>query len=60
MDDDISLVSIRPIAIVGRSWEVFARNANGQDTIPLISIPEWDFNGKVFSRFPSVYIPAGM
>jgi len=61
VDDDISLVSITPHChLLGKSWEVFARSANGQDTIPLISIPEWDFNWQGIFTFPElVHIPAG-
>ena len=54
VDDDISLVSITPHChLLGKSWEVFARSANGQDTIPLISIPEWDFNWQGIFTFPN-------
>jgi len=45
---------------VGVSWEVFATGPNGQDTIPLISIPAWDFNWQGFFTFPNLTrIPAG-
>ena len=42
-DNDISLLSILPhMHLIGKSWLVYAEN-NG-DTIPLINIPDWDFN----------------
>ena len=32
--------------LIGKSWLVYAEN-NG-DTIPIISIPDWDFNWQNF------------
>lgn len=57
----LSLISIVPHChLVGVSWEVFATGSNGQDTIPLISIPAWDFNWQGFFTFPHLTrIPAG-
>ena len=44
---DMSLISILPhMHLVGKSWLVYAEN-NG-DTIPIISIPDWDFNWQNF------------
>ena len=44
---DISLLSILPhMHLIGKSWLVYAEN-NG-DTIPIISIPDWDFNWQNF------------
>ena len=59
--NDVSLINIVPHChLIGVSWEVFATSANGNDTIPLISIPEWDFNWQGFFTFPTLTkIPAG-
>ena len=47
IEEDISLISILPhMHLIGKSWLVYAEN-NG-DTIPIISIPEWDFNWQNF------------
>ncbi len=44
---DMSLISILPhMHLIGKSWLIYAEN-NG-DTIPIISIPEWDFNWQTF------------
>jgi len=58
---DVSLLSVAPHChLIGASWEVFATSPNNQDTIPLISIPSWDFNWQGFFTFPSLTkIPAG-
>ena len=61
ISSDISLINIVPHChLIGASWEVFATSADGNDTIPLISIPEWDFNWQGFFTFPTLTkIPAG-
>ena len=61
MLEDVSLISITPHChLLGQAWEVFARSPNAQDTIPLISIPEWDFNWQGIFTYPQmVRIPAG-
>ena len=61
MLEDISLISVTPHChLLGQAWEVFARSPNAQDTIPLISIPEWDFNWQGIFTYPQmVRIPAG-
>ena len=47
IEEDISLISILPhMHLIGKSWLVYAEN-NG-DTIPIISIPDWDFNWQNF------------
>ncbi|MGB1100487.1 MAG: hypothetical protein ACPGYS_06230, partial [Flavobacteriales bacterium] len=58
---DLSLLSVAPHChLIGESWEVFATSPNNQDTIPLISIPSWDFNWQGFFTFPTLTkIPAG-
>ena len=59
--EDVSLINVVPHChLIGVSWEVFATSASGNDTIPLISIPEWDFNWQGFFTFPTLTkIPAG-
>lgn len=58
---DVSLISIVPHChLIGKSWEVFATSPNNQDTIPLIAIPDWDFNWQGFFTFPTLTkIPQG-
>jgi len=58
---DVSLLSVAPHChLIGVSWDVFATSPNNQDTIPLISIPSWDFNWQGFFTFPTLTkIPAG-
>jgi len=57
---DVSVLGIAPHAhLLGKSWEVFATGP-GEDTIPLIRIPEWDFNHQGFYTYPNLLkIPAG-
>ena len=61
VDEDISLLSVMPHChLLGKAWEVYAVSPNQADTIPLISIPEWDFNWQGIYDFPSLkHIPAG-
>ena len=61
MWEDISLIGVTPHChLLGQAWEVFARSPNAQDTIPLISIPQWDFNWQGIFTYPQmVRIPAG-
>jgi hypothetical protein len=56
---DISLIGVTPHChLLGQSWEVYAESAG--DTIPLISIPEWDFNWQGIFTFPSLlHVPTG-
>ena len=58
---DLSFISIAPHShLIGNSWEVFATSPNNLDTIPLISIPAWDFNWQGFFTFPYMTkVPAG-
>lgn len=57
---DISLMGIAPHAhLLGKSWEVYATGP-GNDTIPLIRIPQWDFHHQGFYTYPNLLkIPAG-
>lgn len=58
---DVSLIDVAPHGhLVCSSYEVYAVSATGQDTINIISIPEWDFNWQGLFAFPSLlHIPAG-
>lgn len=58
---DVSILSITPHChLLGQSWEVYAVSANGLDTVPLISIPQWDFNWQGIFSYPTLkHIPAG-
>ncbi len=55
-----SLVSTLPHChLLGKTWEAYAVKPSG-DTIPLIRIPDWDFNWQGSYRFPSLIpLPAG-
>ena len=45
VEDDISIISTIPHShLVGKSWLVYATSPDNQDTIPMISIPNWDFH----------------
>ena len=61
VDQDVSLINIAPHChLIGASWLVYATSADDQDTIPLISIPEWDFNWQGFFTFPHLTkVPQG-
>jgi len=58
---DVSLLSITPHChLLGQAWEVYAVSSTGTDTIPLISIPQWDFNWQGIFSYPTLkHIPAG-
>ena len=44
---DMSLISILPhMHLIGKSWLIYAENDG--DTIPIINIPDWDFNWQTF------------
>jgi len=59
--EDVSLLSVMPHChLLGQSWEVYAVSGDETDTIPLISIPQWDFNWQGIYDFPALkHIPAG-
>lgn len=61
VDEDISVMNVVPHShLLGDSWLVYAVSADATDTIPLISIPEWDFHWQGFFTFPYIVkIPAG-
>ena len=58
---DVSLIDVAPHGhLICSSYEVYAVSPNGQDTINLIKIPEWDFNWQGLFAFPNLLrIPAG-
>lgn len=58
--EDISLISIMPhMHLLGKSFKVFAVAPDGEG-IPLINIPEWDFNWQMSYMFPKyVKLPKG-
>ncbi len=57
---DVSLYSIAPHChLLGTDWLVYAVKPDN-DTIPLISIPDWDFNWQGSYQFRSlIKVPAG-
>ncbi len=58
---DVSLIDVAPHGhLICSSYEVYAVSPNGQDTINIIKIPEWDFNWQGLFAFPNLLrIPAG-
>lgn len=55
----VSLLSITPHShLIGKSWELFVRTPQ-QDTIPIIHIPNWDFNWQG-QYFPEHLLPLPM
>lgn len=58
---DVSLISIAPHChLIGSSWLVYATSPDDLDTIPLISIPQWDFNWQGYFTFPHLTkVPGG-
>lgn len=61
MSADVSLLSITPHChLLGQSWEIYALSPDATDTIPLISIPQWDFHWQGIFSYPSlIKVPAG-
>ncbi len=57
---DVSLLTINPhMHLIGRSFKAWAVTPTG-DTIPLISIPKWDFRWQYFYTFRNMLkIPKG-
>jgi hypothetical protein len=52
----ISIVSICPhMHLLGKSYKVWAITA-GQDSIPLIDIPHWDFHWQKYYTYPSIQV----
>ena len=64
IENDISVMNVNAhMHLLGQSWEVYAVLHNWwspNDTIPLISIPDWDFNWQGNYDFNALkHIPAG-
>ncbi|MEZ7837186.1 MAG: hypothetical protein QMB09_04740 [Flavobacteriales bacterium] len=61
IEDDISVISTIPHShLVGKSWLVYATSPDNQDTIPMISIPRWDFHWQGIFNYPNLlHIPGG-
>ena len=60
VSSSVSMVNILPHAhLLGKSWEIYATTFEG-DTIPIVKIPEWDFDWQSF-YYPEylLKIPAG-
>ena len=60
IENDISMVNILPHChLLGQSWDIYATTMQN-DTIPIIRIPEWDFDWQSF-YYPEflLKIPAG-
>ncbi len=57
----VSLLTIAPHAhLLGASWEVYAVSGDQSDTIPLIRIPEYNFNWQGAYSYPNLlHIPGG-
>ncbi len=57
---DVSLMSIAPHQhLLGRSVKAYGVKPNG-DTLPMVSIPDWDFNWQGSYRFKKLmHVPAG-
>ncbi len=60
IERDISLISVNPhMHLLGKSYLAYALTPSG-DTIPLVSIPAWDFRWQYTYTFPTmVKIPGG-
>ena len=48
VSESVSMVNILPHChLLGKSWEIYATTSQG-DTIPIIKIPDWDFDWQSF------------
>lgn len=58
---DVSLINVAPHGhLICSSYELYAVSPNGQDTINIIKIPQWDFNWQGQFAYPNlVRIPMG-
>ena len=61
IEEDISIIATIPHShLVGKSWLVYATSSDNQDTIPMISIPNWDFHWQGIFTYPNLlHIPGG-
>lgn len=60
MKSPVTLLTVNPhMHLLGRYFRVWAQLPRG-DTVPLVEIPDWDFNWQEFYHFsPAVVLPAG-
>ncbi|MBK9731705.1 MAG: T9SS type A sorting domain-containing protein [Chitinophagaceae bacterium] len=60
MPVDMSFISLSPhMHLIGRNYKIWYKTIEG-DSIPLISIPDWNFHWQMYYMFPYVQkIPAG-
>lgn len=61
LPNDVSVIGVAPHChLLGKSWLVYAVSPTGNDTIPIIDIPEWDFNWQGFYTYNNLlHIPEG-
>jgi hypothetical protein len=61
ISSDVSVISTIPHChLIGKSWLVYATSQDNQDTIPMISIPNWDFHWQGIFTYPNLlHIPGG-
>jgi hypothetical protein len=59
-EEDISLISIMPhMHLLGKRFKAFAVSPDGE-LIPLVNIPDWDFNWQMTYTFKNyIHIPKG-
>jgi len=60
IEEDISLISIMPhMHLLGKRFKAFAVSPAG-DVIPLVNIPDWDFNWQMTYTFKNyIHVPKG-
>ena len=60
IEEDISLISIMPhMHLLGKRFKAFAISPSG-DLIPLVNIPDWDFNWQMTYTFQKyIHVPKG-
>jgi hypothetical protein len=60
IEEDVSLISIMPhMHLLGKRFKAFAVTPGG-DLIPLVNIPDWDFNWQMTYTFKNfIYVPKG-
>jgi Copper type II ascorbate-dependent monooxygenase, C-terminal domain len=52
---DYSVLSVFPHChMLGKKWDVYGVNLLGQDTVPFIKIPHWDFDWQGFYFFKNI------
>jgi len=60
IEEDVSLISIMPhMHLLGKRFKAFAVTTGGE-LIPLVNIPEWDFNWQMTYTFKNyIHVPKG-